>query len=193
MKNLFKALANFQYDVPVILKGTQGYGYKYADLPTIFEVITPYLKKHNLGFTQLLNTKDGVTYITTCVFHTESGESFESNVAIPYVQLAKMNDYQAFGSGCSYYRRYALSSALCLVSDSDNDGAGEQIRTQKESKKTLSDNQFKKLVGAINTKQKDNNGIDINVDYAVKQYDLTSSQIELLNTLQVELLNTLKS
>ena len=36
MKNLFKALANFQNEVPVILKDTQAYGYKYADLPAVF-------------------------------------------------------------------------------------------------------------------------------------------------------------
>jgi len=110
MKNLFKALANFQQEVPVIHKGTQGYGYSYADLPTIFEVINPLLKKHGLGFTQLLNTKEGVTTISTNLFHVESGENIESNVEIPKVQLAKMNDYQAFGSGVTYYRRYSLSS-----------------------------------------------------------------------------------
>jgi len=117
MKNLFKALANFQQEVPVIHKGTQGYGYSYADLPTIFEVINPLLKKHGLGFTQLLNTKEGVTTISTNLFHVESGENIESNVEIPKVQLAKMNDYQAFGSGVTYYRRYSLSSCLGLVTD----------------------------------------------------------------------------
>jgi hypothetical protein len=33
MKHLFKALADFQQEVPVIHKATQGYGYTYADLP----------------------------------------------------------------------------------------------------------------------------------------------------------------
>ena len=31
MKTIYKALANFQQEVPVILKDTSGYGYKYAD------------------------------------------------------------------------------------------------------------------------------------------------------------------
>ena len=39
MKNIFKALANFQNECPVILKDTQGYGYVFADLPAILEVI----------------------------------------------------------------------------------------------------------------------------------------------------------
>ena len=41
MKNLFKALAAFQQEVPTIHKGTQGYGYSYADLPAIFDIINP--------------------------------------------------------------------------------------------------------------------------------------------------------
>ncbi len=55
MKNLFKALAAFQQEVPAIHEGTKGYGYTYADLKTIFKVINPILKKHDLGFTQLLD------------------------------------------------------------------------------------------------------------------------------------------
>ena len=35
-----------------------------------------------------------------------------------------MNEYQGFGSGVTYYRRYAISCALGLVTDVDNDGAG---------------------------------------------------------------------
>ena len=45
MKNLFKAIADFQQECPVIHKGTKGHNYTYADLPTIFEVINPLLKK----------------------------------------------------------------------------------------------------------------------------------------------------
>ena len=49
MKNLFKSLAMFQQEVPVIHKATQGYGYSYADLPKIFEVINPLLKNTDLA------------------------------------------------------------------------------------------------------------------------------------------------
>ena len=70
MKNLYKALAAFQQEVPAIHQGTKGYGYTYADLKTIFKVINPILKEHGLGFTQLL---EGET-IKTVIFHCESGE-----------------------------------------------------------------------------------------------------------------------
>ena len=128
MKNLLKSLAAFQQEVKVIHKATQGYGYSYSDLPKIFSEINPLLQKHGLGFTQLLDTKEGIDYIATVIFHVESGETLESKVAIPQVELKGMNDYQSFGSGVTYFRRYALSSALGLVTDKDTDASGEQIK-----------------------------------------------------------------
>lgn len=134
MKNLFKALAKFQQEVPVIHKGTKGYGYSYADLPTIFEVINPILKSNGLGFTQLI---DGQS-IKTIVFHIESGETLESSTDIPQnVSLAKMNEFQVLGSAITYIRRYALSSALGLVTDKDTDAGGEQIKKQPVKQNTV--------------------------------------------------------
>ena len=128
MKNLFKALANFQQEVPVIHKGTEGYGYSYADLPTIFEKINPLMQKNGLGFTQLLEGNS----IKTIIFHSDSGETLESSMEIPTdVQLKGMNFFQVMGSAITYYRRYALSSALGLVTDKDTDAAGEQVKQDK--------------------------------------------------------------
>lgn len=128
MKNLYKALAEFQQEVPVILKDTSGYGYKYADLPAIFGAINPLLKKHGLGFYQAVDVALNNNYIRTVVFHIESGEHIESNTAIPQgVQLKGMNDFQVLGSAITYIRRYALSSMLGLVTDKDTDASGEQV------------------------------------------------------------------
>jgi hypothetical protein len=120
--NIFKALADFQQECPVIHKGTNGYGYTYADLPQILEVINPLLKKHGLGFSQLLTE----TGLLTVIFHTASGECIEGTCPIPATTLKGMNDYQSFGSGITYYRRYALSSALGIVTDKDTDASGEK-------------------------------------------------------------------
>jgi hypothetical protein len=118
MKHLFKSLAEFQQEVPTIHKATQGYGYTYADLPKIFEVINPLLKKHGLGFTQLIHGTD----LITIIFHVESGETLESKTCIPQgVALKGMNDFQVLGSAITYLRRYALSSALGLVTDKDTE------------------------------------------------------------------------
>lgn len=125
MKELYKSLAAFQQEVPAVYEGTKGYGYDYADLPTIFKTINPILKKHNLGFTQLL---DGVN-LKTVIFHTESGDSLECLTDIPQnVSLKGMNAFQIMGSSITYIRRYALSSALGLVTDKDTDASGEQVK-----------------------------------------------------------------
>jgi hypothetical protein len=147
MKHLLKSLAAFQQEVKVIHKATQGYGYSYSDLPKIFSEINPLLQKHGLGFTQLINTKEGVNYLATVVFHVESGEQIESNCMIPYVQLKGMNDFQSFGSGVTYFRRYCLSSMLGLVTDKDTDASGEQEKPKKES---LDNKRFTNALKAIN-------------------------------------------
>ena len=129
MKNIFKALAAFQQEIPVILKENDGYGYKYADLPAIFEVINPIMQKYGLGFTQLIEGDA----IKTIIFHVESGETLESLVNIPQgVQLKGMNDFQVLGSAITYLRRYALSAALGLVTDKDTDAAGEQVKPSEK-------------------------------------------------------------
>ncbi len=144
MKNIYKALAIFQQEVPVILKEVSGYGYKYADLPAIFETINPLLKKNGLGFTQLIEG----TKIKTVLFHVESGETLISDTDMPVDSLVYeegldkkgvkkfvirgfegMNKAQAFGSLITYFRRYALSSMLGLITDKDTDGASPKVGT----------------------------------------------------------------
>jgi hypothetical protein len=123
-KNIYKAIADFQQEVPVILKDTQGYGYQYTDLPAIFKVINPLMAKHGMGFYQAING----TKIKTVVFHVGTGETIESETDIPQgVVLKGMNDFQVLGSAVTYIKRYALSSLLGLVTDKDNDASGEQI------------------------------------------------------------------
>ena len=171
MKNLFKSLAAFQQEVPVIHKATQGYGYSYADLPKIFEVINPILKKHGLGFTQQLTNNDGQNCLKTVIFH-ESGEFMESECMIPYVQLKGMNDYQGFGSGVTYYRRYALSSALGLVTDKDTDASGEQVKKLP----AIDEKRFQAAIKSI-----------LEGTYSIERlkesFSLTDGQIDILNAL----------
>jgi hypothetical protein len=143
MKELYKALAEFQQSVPVILKDTTGHNYKYADLPAIFAVINPLMAKHGMGFYQAVNG----TNLKTVVFHVETGESIESDTEMPFESLVYeevkkktskgeeytahvikgfegMNRAQAIGSLITYFRRYAISSMLGLVTDKDTDGTG---------------------------------------------------------------------
>lgn len=145
MKELLTALSAFQQECPTITKDTEGYGYKYASLPQIIEVINPLLAKHGLVFTQAFIKRyiDMPQQLVTTLFHLESGESIESAIVIPTVSLKGMNDYQSLGSGITYLRRYALSSLLGIVTDEDNDAAGEQ------EKKWITDKQMEQYIGKI--------------------------------------------
>jgi len=157
--NIYKALADFQQEVPVIHKGTKGYGYSYSDLPTIFEVINPLLKKNGLGFTQLVNEQ----HIETILFHIKSGETINSKTDIPQdVTLKGQNPYQTLGSAITYIRRYALSSMLGIVTDKDTDASGEQSKKETKAEipvKWMNEAQFKKA------KQSDDEIIAKTLDY----------------------------
>jgi len=181
MKNLFKNLAAFQQEVPVIHKGTQGYGYSYANLSTIFEVINPLLQKHGLGFTQLV----GENNIKTIIFDVNSGETIETVTNIPdNVDLKGMNKFQVLGSAITYIRRYALSSALGLITDKDTDASGEQVKptvtvTPKPitpaCKQTLSTAQFEAMINTIN------DGNPETVLKALPKYTVSEQQMKAIN------------
>jgi len=108
-------------------------------LPKIFSVINPLLKKHGLGFTQLIENEN----LTTILFHVETGETIESKMALlKDVALKGMNEFQVYGSQLTYFRRYALSSILGIVTDKDTDAGGEQVKKPR----TITDERFDKAV-----------------------------------------------
>ena len=179
MKNLFKSLAEFQQEVPVIFKGTTAgsgnFAYQYADLPAILNVINPLMQKHGLGFTQLTNHKDGVDYLVTVVFHVESGETLETSLRLmPDVELKGQNIFQSYGSQLTYFRRYGISQILGLVTDKDTDAAGETTK-----KKTFPNERFETgmnmvFKGEITKEQ---------FLKAVKGYELTEDQSKQLEAI----------
>jgi len=167
--NIYKSLAAFQQECPTIHKGTKGYGYSYADLPTIFEVINPILAKHNLGFTQLIEAQS----IRTVIFHTETGETLESVTDIPQgVSLKGMNDYQVLGSAITYLRRYALSAILGIVTDKDTDASGEQQSKPKE-KANFKEGGFENALEAVRSGK-------TTADKIVSVYNVTTEQLQQL-------------
>lgn len=169
--NIKQAIAGFQQECPVILQQTKGYGYTYADLPTILNVINPLLAKWRLGFSQPLEGNS----VRTIVFHVDTGETIESSIDIPQgVMLKGMNDFQVLGSAISYLRRYSISSILGIVSDKDTDASGEQVSTP--SKRILNESEFIRLCGAINAGTMTPAG-------AKAKFALTPSQIETIDSI----------
>lgn len=171
MKNLFKALAAFQQEVPAIHEGTKGYGYTYSDLKTIFKVINPVMKKNKLGFTQLVQGDS----IKTIIFHTESGENIETTCLMPEdVVLKGMNAFQVAGSAITYYRRYSLSAALGLVTDVDSDAKGQEVQAPKKKEKpTLTPERFLKAIEAVKSG-------DFSPEELKEKYNLAEVQIKKL-------------
>jgi len=118
-----KALGDFQSQCPTLNKGSQGYGYKYADLPSIVATINPILKKCGLSFTQLTGGNAESVSVTTILIHSKSGEYFETTICSSVkANAGKMSEIQAVGSIITYLRRYSLSSILGIVTDEDVDG-----------------------------------------------------------------------
>ena len=184
--SIYKALSDFQQDMPIMGQNAQGYGYKYVDLAEITRVITPLLRKHGLGYTQPL-CDDGA--IKTILFHYPTGQTIESKVQMPMgVQLKGMNDFQVYGNAISYFRRYSLSSILGLVSDKDLDASGEQLKPEnpqsnsgrpwaKDYKKSLSNAEVSEAIKMIQQGE---------FSYAklTAKYNLTAEQIAMIEHLK---------
>lgn len=174
--SLWKSLAQFQQECPNIHKTTQGYGYKFADLPTILGIINPLLRKYNLALTQPLSSNS----VKTILFHTETGETIESEIEIPRgIQLKGQNDFQVLGSAITYLRRYSISSLLNIVVDNDTDVQGEQVKKLP----SINDADFVRLVGAINSQKTDKDGTLIDLAWAKAKYTLTQEQINTIEML----------
>jgi hypothetical protein len=96
-------------------------------------------------------------------------------VAIPSVTLKGMNDYQSFGSGVTYFRRYALASSLGLVTDKDTDASGEQVKHEPK-KKPIDQKRFSAAVQAIAKGEYTREKLEAS-------FELTEGQTDMLNAL----------
>jgi hypothetical protein len=86
-----------------------------------------------------------------------------------------MNDFQSFGSGVTYFRRYALSAALGLVTDKDTDASGEQVKTEKKLP-AIDQKRFQAAVTAIHKGEYTREKLEAS-------FALTEGQIDILNAL----------
>ena len=75
ISEITKALIAVQAKIKDPEKNTKGYNYKYADLPSVLQLVRPVLTEHGLCVTQLLTQSDDQEMIrgTTILIH-ESGQ-----------------------------------------------------------------------------------------------------------------------
>lgn len=152
---LLQSLVEAQAEFETLPKDKAGYGYNYTDLDTVISHIRPILKKHGLGFIQMLSTLEGnQPAITTRLIHS-LGEWIEDTTPLPPVQLAKGNAAQNLGAAITYMKRYTLCAMLGISSDEDVDGkpAPSDTRGSNHDVPAQKQNNGPQLAGGPDTKE----------------------------------------
>lgn len=150
--NLMKAMIASAPEIRSIAKSKQAYGYKYATLDSLIDMLRDVLPKHGLWFTQIPTRSEEESVLTTRVFH-ESGEWLEDSILMTDTELqGKANDTQKLGASITYFRRYVLSSIFGVSADEDVDGnlaskeRPQQARPQPTAQKIDSKTYLKKEI-----------------------------------------------
>lgn len=142
LSNLATALSKAQGEAKDIVKGKQGYGYKYATLESILSMLRPILSSNGLSVIQSNGNEGNLITVTTRLMHS-SGEWLEDSGGVEFQLLKGMNNAQSVGSAISYLRRYQISAFMNITSDEDVDGdvdvgqAKKNTQPPAENKQTL--------------------------------------------------------
>lgn len=135
--SLLRRLNNFQEEMldVEILKSKEGYGYSYADLPAVLDIVFPIMKKHGIGYFHLtdFDVSSGKNIVITTMYNLDSQSDCQTSRSLidGAVTLAKMNKFMVEGSAITYFRRYHLTTMLGLTSDEDSDAGGKKPTKQK--------------------------------------------------------------
>lgn len=126
--NIIKAIISSAPEISSISKSKQAYGYKYASLDSLIDMLRGVLPKHGLWFIQMPTRCGEKSMLTTRVIHS-SGEWMEDSIEMTDTELqGKANDTQKVGASITYYRRYALSAIFGIAADDDVDGNLNNIK-----------------------------------------------------------------
>lgn len=136
---LSKALTAFQKVAPIIKKDKEAklqlknggqYGYKYADLSSIMDVIRGPLADNGLAIVQSPTAYSAEPMLTTMVSHS-SGQYIEDTMQLKITQ----DTPQGQGSAITYARRYMLTAMLGLVADDDTDAQDHKTISVMQKKR----------------------------------------------------------
>ena len=127
VNEVMKAFMEFQQEVVNPVKDTKGYGYKYAKLDSVVDVVKEAMAGKGLSFNQEVGYDGkGNILVTTNIFH-ESGQWLSFGpVGLPKDTGKSMSDVQGAGSSITYARRYSLAAATGLASEEDVDGSNSR-------------------------------------------------------------------
>jgi len=155
------ALMKVQAEARDVFKGSSGYGYSYADLSAVLEVVRPLLSKHGLAFVQMpgemglsivtvterkpagkgepdvlqdVRKTGGTVSLTTMLIHGASGQWMSEMMTMPYEEKKGLSSAQSVGMVITYMRRYAISAFVGIASTSDEDAAEPSLISAAEAK-----------------------------------------------------------
>jgi len=119
ISNIAAALLKAQRDIGHALKSAENPYFKsrYADLTIVIDSVKDPLNNNGITFLQAVDSDtEGKPVIDTILLH-ESGQYLSTRTP---VFCNKPNDPQAFGSGVTYSKRYALQAILGLPTEDDD-------------------------------------------------------------------------
>ena len=93
-EELFSALAKAQAKIEGVKKGADGYNYKYADLPSVWDVIRKPLTDNGIAIHQAVQGANGDLRLVTSIHHKNGGTMTDGGVPLILVK----NDMQGLGS-----------------------------------------------------------------------------------------------
>lgn len=125
-KEFFQSFAEFQSEMPPILKEKQGMNYKYASYEDIMRVARPILQKHGLATS--FSQSENETHLTViCRVSHIGGHTEETPFTLPKDGQKMTKDgrpittlAQAQGDANTYAKRYCLCNALDIVVTGDD-------------------------------------------------------------------------
>lgn len=169
MKNLLKALAQFNSEVTPITKNSVNPFFKsnYASLDHIQEHIKPFLQSAGLLVLQPSIYLEGKEFVKTIVFHVESGENIDSLFPV-VVGKATAQDY---GSATSFAKRYSLTGVLNLtIQGLDDDGnIASTTEVKKVEEKPWLNARTEQFEKALDYIKKGGSMIDIEKKYRISK------------------------
>lgn len=127
---LFKALALFQKEVAQPKKDANNpfFKSKYVPLENVVDVIHNASAKLGLYEATYPAQQDGLVGVGVIITH-ESGQYIQYP---PVLLRPSKNDPQGYGAAMTYARRYALSAAFGIASETDDDANSISTKQQKE-------------------------------------------------------------
>ena len=139
-KAFAQAMAKFQANAPIIKKSDDAHGKKYAALDTIWRQVRGLMDDCGLVASWQECTMAGsMIHLKGALMHKD-GHSQALAYDLPMPKLITgQNEAQQMGSATTYAKRYALCSALNIVTGKDDDGNLGGAAVTRDQAETLSD------------------------------------------------------